>query len=95
MYILARMFNDRLRPVLLAATIVTAVSGCTAAPEPPPTPTEIRRFSSNGVKAVIEVLQSEIERGLHHADQTRAERRRTQAARKVNSTRIALNGNAT
>ena len=49
------------------AALLVAAPGCTSAPEAPPAPAAIRVLSSNGVKAIIEDLQPEIERAIGHA----------------------------
>lgn len=54
-----------LLPPLVAALLVAA-PGCTAAPEAPQAPTEVRVLSSNGVRSVIEDRQPEIERAIGH-----------------------------
>ena len=66
MYILPRMFNEGMKPALLVAALIAAAPGCSAAPEAPQAPTAVRVLSSNGVKAVIEALQPEIERAIGH-----------------------------
>jgi len=69
------MFNERERPALLVAALVTALvtvlvigaSGCATPPEAPHAPTAVRVLSSNGVKSVVVVLQPDIERAIGHA----------------------------
>jgi len=50
--------------MLVPALLLAAASACTSAPEPPPMPAELRVFSSNGVRSVIQDLQPEIERAV-------------------------------
>ncbi len=59
------MLNDRRRhlPLLLAALLILS-SACSPAPQPPPTTAGLRVFSSNGVKAIIEERQADIERAI-------------------------------
>ena len=52
--------------VCIAAMLVAA-PGCSSAPEAPQAPATVRVLSSNGVRAVIEALQPEIERAVGHA----------------------------
>jgi len=51
---------------VLIALLLVAALGCTSAPEAPPAPAEVRVLSSNGVRAIIEDLQPEIERAIGH-----------------------------
>ena len=48
------------------AALLVAASGCSSAPETPPAPAAVRVLSSNGVRAVIEALQPDIERAIGH-----------------------------
>ena len=59
------MLIDRGRhlPLLLAAFLVMC-SACAPAPRPPQTTAGLRVFSSNGVKAIIEERQADIERAI-------------------------------
>ena len=59
------MFTYRIRRVVIAALLM-AVPSCSSAPETPQTATAVRVLSSNGVKAVIDDLQPEIERTIGH-----------------------------
>ena len=53
-------------PLLLAAFLI-ALPACSPAPRPPQAPAGLRVFSSNGVKAIVEDRQADIERAIGRA----------------------------
>ena len=59
------MLIDRSRHLLLVlAASLVLFTACSPAPQPQPTPAGLRVFSSNGVKAIIEERQADIERAI-------------------------------